>query len=234
MARLLKSAPVQWLMGQWFTNYFRFVTWTSPMANDLEPVIAEINKDLPVIFTFWHGEQFLIPTIGEKHFRVAALVSRHGDGSIQAEVLKNFGVKIIRGSGGRNRKKTLIKGGVRGSLEILSALEDGLSICMTANVPGIHGKVGKGVIALAKHSGRPIYPISHVTNRNIFIDTWDNSAINLPFSKSALLVGKPIWVDCAADENTLEAARQALEDDLHRITTEARRLVGKTGNKESN
>lgn len=100
---------------------------------------------------------------------------------------------------------------------------------MTANVP--HGparKVGKGVIALAKHSGRPIYPVSHVTSKNIFLNSWDKTAINLPFSKAAFVLGKPLWVDCAADQNTLESARKTLEDELHRITTQARRLVGVT------
>ena len=120
-------------------------------------------------------------------------------------------------------------GGVQSSLEIISALESGVSACMTANVP--HGparEVGKGVIALAKFSGRPIYPVSHITSRNLFLNSWDHAAINLPFSKAVFMLGTPLWVDCEADQNSLEASRLTLQKELLRITSEARHHLGVT------
>ncbi|MEP2943742.1 MAG: lysophospholipid acyltransferase family protein [Hyphomicrobiales bacterium] len=232
---MLKSLQGLRFTGKVLANYFKFVTLSSRMIGSMEPHFAEVEDNLPAIFTFWHGEQFLIPTVVAGRLPLCALVSRNRDGEIQAAALESFGVQTIRGSGGRNRARTISKGGVQSSLEILSALETGISTCMTANVP--HGparKVGKGVIALAKFSGRPIYPVSHVTSKNMFIDSWDKAAINLPFSKAAFILGKPLWVDCAADKNALEDYRQNLEKELLRITVEAQRLVGVTRNRESN
>ena len=184
MMSVLKSSFLQRAAGKTLANYFKFVTATSRMKSSMEPHFAEVTDKLPAIFTFWHGEQFLIPTVVAGHLPLCALVSRHGDGEIQAAALESFGVQTIRGSGGRNRARTLSKGGVKGSLEILTALENGVSSCMTANVP--HGparKVGKGVIALAKHSGRPIYPVSHVTSKNIFLNSWIRPLLIYPSQK---------------------------------------------------
>lgn len=204
------------------------------MTGSMELHFDEVADKLPAIFTFWHGEQFLIPTVVAGRLPLCALVSRHGDGEIQAAAMESFGVQTIRGSGGRNRAKTIVKGGVQSSLEILSALENGISACMTANVPrGPARRVGKGVISLAKLSGRPVYPVSHVTSKNVFIDSWDKAAINLPFSKAAFILGKPLWVDSNADQNTQEIARQTLEEELLRITIEARSLVGAKRHTES-
>lgn len=227
MIPILNTPFLQRTAGRVLANYFKFVATSSRMVTDAEPYFMQVSDHLPAIFTFWHGEQFLIPTLVAGRLPLCALVSRHGDGEIQAAAMQAFGIETIRGSGGRNRAKTVQKGGVQGSLEMLSALERGTSVCMTANVPrGPARKVGKGVVTLARLSGRPIYPVCHVTGKNWYIDSWDKAAINLPFSKAAFIVGKPLWVDCAADENTLGSARLTLEHELLRITAEARHLTG--------
>lgn len=227
---MLNTRFIQRAVGKSLAGYFKFVASTSRMVGSMEPHFAEVAPNLPAIFTFWHGEQFLIPTAVAGHLPLAALVSRHGDGEIQASAMEAFGVYTIRGSGGRNRQKTLQKGGVQGSLEILTVLKQGTSVCMTANVPrGPARVVGKGVIALAKLSGRPIYPVAHVTSRNWVLNSWDRAAINLPFSRSAFAMGKPIWVDCAADETALASAREMLEHALIRVTDDARHRAGAAG-----
>lgn len=227
MANVLKSSKARRFAGKALANYFKFVALTSRMSGSMEPHFAEVAANLPAIFTFWHGEQFLIPTAVAGHLPLCALVSRNLDGDIQAAALESFGVQTIRGSGGRSRARTIAKGGVQSSLEIISALKSGISTCMTANVP--HGparEVGKGVIAMAKFSGRPIYPVSHMTNRNVFLDSWDHAAINLPFAKAVFMLGTPLWVDCEADQNSLEASRLTLQKELLRITLEAQRQLG--------
>lgn len=223
---MLDSRLLQRLVGRTLANYFKFVAATSRMNGSMEPHFAEVKENLPAIFTFWHGEQFLIPTAVAGHLPLCALVSRHGDGEIQAAAMESFGVRTIRGSGGKNRKKTLQKGGIRSSFDMLSSLESGESVCMTANVPrGPAREVGKGVVTLAKLSGRPIYPVAHVTSRNWVLNSWDRAAINLPFSKAAFVLGNSIKVDCAADDSKLNLARNALQNELNRITDEARSVV---------
>ncbi len=213
--------------GKILARYFQFVVKSSKMERGLDAYFDDLSKDLPAIFTFWHGEQFLIPTIYEKNMPYHALVSRNSDGEIQAAALDVFGVGAIRGSGGKARLKTLQKGGIKSSLEVLTTLENKISVGMTANIPrGPARKVGKGVVTLAKLSGRPIYPICYLTKHNMVLNSWDRAAINLPFSKCALGVGKPIFVQKTADEKEIESARLDVENELFKINRETRKLLG--------
>lgn len=52
----------------------------------------------------------------------------------------------------------------------------------------------------------------------------------MPFSRAVFLWGQPIIVSADADAREIDAQRQALEDELNRITVEADRLMsGGTG-----
>ncbi|MEP1442314.1 MAG: lysophospholipid acyltransferase family protein [Hyphomicrobiales bacterium] len=227
MKRILKSPTVLRTIGRTVAGYFKFVAATSRSQNQMQTYFDEVADDLPAIFTFWHGEQFLIPTAIAGKIDLACLVSRHGDGEMQAAALESQGMKTIRGSGGKNRVKTLKKGGIQSSLEILSVLEAGTNVAMTANVPkGPARKAGKGVVTLAKLSGRPIFPVAMVSSNNIYLKSWDHTAINLPFSKVAFNLGKPVWVDQDASDDEIEAARLEVEMQLTEITKQANNLVG--------
>ncbi|MEM8798155.1 MAG: lysophospholipid acyltransferase family protein [Pseudomonadota bacterium] len=215
------------MTGWTLARYFDFVSLTSRVAVSVEPSIEKVMPDLPAIFTFWHGEQFLIPAAVARKLPITCLASRAKDGEIQASALKAVGINVVRGSGGRNRKKTLAKGGIQASLELMSALENGQNIGMTANIPrGPARNAAKGVVTLAKFSGRPIFPIAHLTSRNIVLDNWDKAVINLPFSRKAFMLGEKISVSCDADETEIEECRKRLEGELVRINREGRRILG--------
>lgn len=193
----------------------------------MQQYFDKVAPDLPAIFTFWHGEQFLIPTAVAGKIDIACLVSRHNDGEMQAAALESQGIKTIRGSGGKSRAKTIKKGGIQGSLEILSTLEAGTSVAMTANVPkGPARKVGKGVVTLAKLSGRPIFPTVMVSSNNIYLKSWDHTAINLPFSKVAFYLGKPVWINHTEGDERLEAVRLEVEQQLIELTRQANKTAG--------
>jgi len=227
LKNVLKSPPVLRTIGRVVAFYFKVVATTSRSQSKMQPFFDEVADDLPAIFTFWHGEQFLIPTAIAGKIDIACLVSRHGDGEMQAAALESHGIKTIRGSGGKNRAKTIKKGGVQSSLEILSTLEAGTSVAMTANVPkGPSRKVGKGVVTLAKLSGRPIFPIAMVSSNNVYLNSWDHAAINLPFSKVAFHLGKPVWINHTTDDEQLEAFRLNIEQQLIDLTKQANNVVG--------
>ena len=78
---------------------------------------------------------------------------------------------------------------------------------------------------LARASGRPIFPAAIATNRRIELNNWDSSAVNLPFSRGAVVVGEPIRVDAEADDAALEAARLRVETQLNLVTDRAYALV---------
>jgi lysophospholipid acyltransferase (LPLAT)-like uncharacterized protein len=64
------------------------------------------------------------------------------------------------------------------------------------------------------------------------LDNWDRTAINLPFSRLAMVAGDPITVPADPDGATLESSRQALETHLNRVSARALALAdGRPGEK---
>src|SRR5262249_56009374 len=115
--------------------------------------------------------------------RGKVLISLPRDGEVNAIAAERLGIETIRGSGGRFDRK----GGVGAFREMVDALAQGYSVALTADVPKVARVAGLGILMLARESGRPILPVAVATSRRIELDTWDRSAINLPFSRGAMV-----------------------------------------------
>ena len=100
-------------------------------------------------------------------------------------------------------------------------MQQGYNVALTADVPKVARVAGLGVVKLAQHSGRPIYPVALATQHRIELDNWDRTAINLPFGRIGMVAGEPIFVARDADDAALERARQTVEDELNRATARA-------------
>jgi lysophospholipid acyltransferase (LPLAT)-like uncharacterized protein len=172
----------------------------------------------------WHGQHYLAPFLKRPEHRAKVLVSKHRDGEVNAIAARWLGVDAIRGSGHQG-VDFIGKGGVSAFKEMLSTLQDGSIVALTADVPTVARVAGLGIVKLASASGRPIYPVALATHRRIELDTWDRTAINLPFARGAGVVAEPIWVASDADANALELARSTLQAALNRATTRAYELV---------
>ena len=83
-------------------------------------------------------------------------------------------------------------------------------------------------MTLARLSGRPIYPLAVVTNRRFDFKSWDRASLGKPFGRGAMVLGDPILVDRAADEDDQEQARLAVERGLDAVHARAYALVGST------
>jgi lysophospholipid acyltransferase (LPLAT)-like uncharacterized protein len=193
----------------------------------MEPADAydRIGPMMPVIAAMWHGQHFMIHFAKRPQDRAASLVSRSGDGELNATALRHLGVRAIRGSGARGRDIRQ-KGGVSALRAMLRALEDGEMVVMTADVPKISRVCGQGIITLAQLSGRPIVPVAVVTSRRIDFRSWDRASLGLPFGRGAMVLGDPITVPRDADDAALESARQAVERGLDAVHARAYALVG--------
>jgi lysophospholipid acyltransferase (LPLAT)-like uncharacterized protein len=110
---------------------------------------------------------------------------------------------------------------------MIDTLEQGINVAMTADVPKISRRAGLGVVTIAKHSGRPIYPVAIATSNRIALKSWDRASLHLPFGRAALVVDEPVRVPADADTAALEAARLEVENKLNRITARAEALVGR-------
>jgi lysophospholipid acyltransferase (LPLAT)-like uncharacterized protein len=222
---LLRSAPVQSGLGRLLAAYLRLVGRTNRFVTDPPDLFDRLDREKPFICALWHGQHFMIPLGKRPQDRYAVLISRHGDGGINAAACRHFGIRPIRASGGKPGKMHK-RGGVVGLREMLRALAQGESVTLTADIPKVARVAGPGIVTLAKLSGRPIYPCAVVTSRRWQFHNWDRASVGLPFGRGVVAVGEPIRVERDADAETLEAARKSLERGLDAVHARAYGLVG--------
>ncbi|HWE77680.1 MAG TPA: lysophospholipid acyltransferase family protein [Pseudolabrys sp.] len=208
-------------LGAW---YLRFVWRTSSKLLDPPDIYDRVLT--PAIIAMWHGQHFLMPFLkrDDTSHRAKVLISRHRDGEVNAIAAERLGIGTIRGSGAHNGEFHR-KGGVSAFTEMLKALGDGYNVAMTADVPKIARVAGMGVVKLAQHSGRPIYPVAIASSRRKVLNNWDRTAINLPFSRIAMVANEPIWVPRDASADVLQEKRAAVELELKRLTEHAHSLA---------
>jgi lysophospholipid acyltransferase (LPLAT)-like uncharacterized protein len=143
---------------------------------------------------------------------------------INAIAIERLDIGAVRGSGDRNRRFDL-KGGVGAFKRMIDALTQGYCVAVTADFPKVARVAGTGIVLLARYSGRPIIPMAFATSRRMELSNWDRTAVNLPFSRIAVVAGEPIRVAADADEAVLETARRAVEDHLNAVTKRAYEIV---------
>jgi len=222
--RLFRSRALQVAIGVTAAEYLRLVWKTGRFVTEPADIYERVARDYPVILAMWHGQHYLAPFLKRPEHRAKVLVSKHRDGEVNAIAARWLGVDAIRGSGHQG-VDFIGKGGVSAFKEMLSTLQDGSIVALTADVPTVARVAGLGIVKLASASARPIYPVALATHRRIELDTWDRTAINLPFARGAGVVAEPIWVANDADANALEHARSTLQSALDRATTRAYELV---------
>jgi lysophospholipid acyltransferase (LPLAT)-like uncharacterized protein len=223
LKRFARSRLVQTTVGIVAAEYLRFVWNTSRTVLEPADIYERIVPQMPVIIAMWHGQHFMVPFIRRDH-PAKVLVSRHRDGEINAIAAARLGVGTIRGSGDTGGRFDL-KGGVGAFQGMLATLEEGCSVALTADVPKVARVAGIGIVKLAQLSGRPILPVAVATSRRKVLNNWDRTAINLPFSRLAMVAGDPITVPSDPDGATLEASRQAIEARLNRVSARALELA---------
>jgi len=232
LKRIVSSSSFQETVGTLGAWYLRLVWHTSRVV--LEPPTIYEEVKTPAIVGMWHGQHFMAPFIKKKNadHRTKVLISRHRDGEINARAARKLGIETIRGSGAHNGE-FYRKGGVSAFTEMLEALRQGYNVAMTADVPKVSRVAGLGIVKLAQHSGRPIYAVAIASSRRKELDNWDRTAINLPFSRVAMVASQAIYVPRDADDAALESARQQVEQELNRVTARAYEIVDRKGSAAS-
>jgi lysophospholipid acyltransferase (LPLAT)-like uncharacterized protein len=222
--KIIASRATQKTIGVLSAEYLRMVRNTSRLVIDPIDFYDQVGPDVPFITAMWHGQHFMMPFFRRDPLRAKVLISLHRDGEINAIAAERLGIGTIRGSGTHGRDVHR-KGGVRGFRGMLEALAEGYNVALTADVPKVSRKAGRGIVQLAQASGRPIFPVAVVTSRRIELDNWDRSAISLPFSRLAIAIGPPIRVAPDADDGGIERARQSVEDQLNATSKRAQRMA---------
>ena len=224
---VLRSRWVQLALGFLAAEFLRLVWLTTKFDFEPADVYERAEPHQPLIFAFWHGQHFMTPFIKTKHsHRAKVLISRHRDGEFQAIAAERLGIETIRGSGDQGGAFHR-KGGVGAFKEMVRALEAGCNVASTADVPKRARAAGLGIIMLARESGRPILAFAMVTSRFVRLRNWDQTTINLPFGRGAVVGIDAIVVPPDADAETMEKLRVQLETYLNEATRIAYAKVGR-------
>lgn len=222
-----KSPAVQRVAGHLIGGYLKLCVKTSRLTLTPATFQDEAEADLPFILTAWHGEHLLLPMLNRPQYAMKALVSRHRDGELNAIALKWFDVESIRGAGSHNRD-IFRKGAFQAFRGLMGELESGSCVFMTGDVPKVARDVSPGLIRLAAHTGRPIYPIGIAAAPHLATSGWDKAAAPLPFSRIGIALHQVVRVPKNADDAAQEKARHSLQTALDEASTKAWASIGAT------
>jgi lysophospholipid acyltransferase (LPLAT)-like uncharacterized protein len=216
LKKIGRSRRVQHAIGALLAGYLKLVKATSRISV-LGAGYAGVDAHAPGILTFWHGQHLIQTFMRRENDVCSVMISRSADGEINAHAAELLGMKVVRGSGAQRKDQLSKRGGVQALRALLTVLEAGEHVSMTADVPKISRVAGEGIITLAQLSGRPILPIAVVASRRIDFSSWDAASIALPFCRVAIVFGAPIAVPREANAQDKEAARCALQNELDRV-----------------
>jgi lysophospholipid acyltransferase (LPLAT)-like uncharacterized protein len=205
--------------GAGLARYLRFVWRHSEILHwggDASRV-----PNAPCIFAIWHGQHFLPPSLRYGDRPVMVPIAHGPFGSVYTHTFEDFGLEVVRGARGKDHH---LSGGFKAMRALLRALHGGSSVALTVDSQPFAKVVGEGVIALARHSKRPIVPVAVAASRGITLPwRWDRPQIVIPFGRIALACGHPILVG----EASVEAARRRLQDALDDLNIQAWNLIAK-------
>jgi lysophospholipid acyltransferase (LPLAT)-like uncharacterized protein len=140
-----------------------------------EPVRDMWGKGENIIACFWHGRLLMMPFANERG-KGKVLISRHRDGEFIARVMKFFRLGTIRGS--------YRKGSIASLREIVLDLKNGFDIAITPDGPkGPRYEVKRGIIELAKLTGKAIVPLSYSAGKKKLFNPGTASLFRILFQK---------------------------------------------------
>ncbi|WP_457151736.1 lysophospholipid acyltransferase family protein [Mesorhizobium sp. P5_C1] len=225
---LAQSRFVKNAIASLFAQFVRLVRLTNRVVDGSARFSSSAYAEFePGIIALWHGQHLLTPAYYPRRKPLVAMVSRSADAELNALMLGKFGIEAVRGSGGRDNARHLDKGGAKALIALKKSLAAGKNVAMIADIPhGTPRDAGLGIVLLARLSGRPLLPVAITTSRRKVLEkSWDKTTINLPFGRSSIVIGAPIFVPIGADEAEMERKRQEITVALNAATAEAYRLV---------
>ena len=185
-------------------------------TDDVNPALPQRRK----IYLFWH-ENVLLSVGVYSRFRVAALVSRHRDGELVAQVVRMLRGSIIRGSTDHGRNKG-------GMAAIREMLRHGRAnhLALTPDGPrGPRRVVQAGAIYLASRSAMPLVPIGFAFDNPWRAGSWDRCALPRPFHRAVCLFGRPIEVPDGLERDGMERHRAGVQEAMDQIQARAQRAA---------
>ncbi len=149
------------------------------------------------LYSCWHGDLFLVLQEFSNE-PICLMTAPSWAAEILTGVLLRFGYQVVRGS----HKKQAVKA----MLEMTHILKKGYIGALALDGPsGPLHRSKPGMIFLAQRLNLPIVPIATSAEHAwVFNSTWDKFYIPKPFSRCALVIGKPIDAVLTEKEFTVD------------------------------
>jgi lysophospholipid acyltransferase (LPLAT)-like uncharacterized protein len=145
------------------------------------------------------------------------LISQHADGEILAEMARQFGVRLIRGSSKR--------GGEAALRQMMEAMREH-HIGLTPDGPrGPRRVVQPGLVFLASQTGHSIVPTGLAYRRAWRLSSWDRMALPCPCSQVTFVTGEPVSVPYGISRPTLNQYREIVQRGMDKMTALAENLI---------
>lgn len=180
--------------------------WESENEEKYQEIIDDGQQ--PII-AVWHDRIFA----GVWYLRdrgIAVLTSKSKDGEYIARFLTRFGFGAIRGSSSR--------GGVRGLVEMIRLMREGVPMAFTVDGPRGPRYVAKsGPVMLAKKTGNPILPFVVECSSYWQVKSWDRLQIPRPFAKAKAFFGEAIYVSEHSTDESLASKLVELQESLDEL-----------------
>ena len=161
------------------------------------------------IFLLWHNRLYFMPMLVPSFYlkKCCGLVSMSRDGGILTDLIKSFGLKVIRGSSS--------KGGSKAMFEMEKMLNQKYNIVMTPDGPrGPKYDMKPGAIKLASKTGTAIIPVALNSQKHKELSNWDATQIPLPFSKLEFTYGEPISIPADISGDEFEKYRELVNAEM--------------------
>ena len=169
------------------------------------------NLTGPYILTLWHGRIFYLFYYLRRHPDYFLLISPSEDGDLLARLARLMGYSVIRGS--------TYKKAVSAARSLIKVLRRNQRIIIIAD--GSRGPrcvAQPGSVQLAGITGAPIFPMTFGAKNKVILNSWDQFAIPLPFTRCTLNFSSPISLPQKSSEQIIEEKRLELENALNRIS----------------
>jgi lysophospholipid acyltransferase (LPLAT)-like uncharacterized protein len=204
------------LFPLFYMLYMRLVWATSRIVDHglarLFEIAASHNGAVGLL---WHEEVFTVawgyPYLG---FRPHTLASLSNDGAVITRMLERCGFVVFRG-GSSDRASRRVANVTQ---ELIDHMQKTDGVIYGLTVDGSKGppyRLKRGGVVIARDCGRPVVLVRTWYRRCIRLDTWDRTAIPLPFNRIHYYMEGPYFAPADSfDEDGLERFRLRLEKDL--------------------
>ena len=210
MVRLVKGNDTK-LVTDLVTTFFNY------QKHHTHVVPVNFPDVEPCLYAMWHCQQCAVSGLPNKT-NTNVHVSKSNDGQVVGDAIERaFGFKTIRGSHAHD-------GAVGATMQMLEALKRGENIAVMVDGPrGPIHVVKKGIIKVAKMSGRPIVPLVwYSPNFNLVrLKSWDRLQMPVCCVNLINLYGEPMYVPADGDNESDERCRLALQNKLLELDEQA-------------